>query len=76
MGRNETGTSVQEKVRINITIEVESLDDVQYDVEAGQIRIKGKNKVENEHLKVRCHTLHLHDRIVHAIQRWTHGCGV
>jgi len=54
----DTGTNVEtEKVRLTLTIRVESID---YDAEGMEIRLKGKNLTENEHVKLGAyHTLEL-----------------
>eukprot|EP00890_Picochlorum_soloecismus_P006742 jgi/Picsp_1/893/NSC_04379-R1_protein pelota homolog len=54
----DTGTNVEtEKVRLTLTIRVENID---YDGEGQEIRLKGKNLTENEHVKLGAyHTLEL-----------------
>lgn len=54
---SDTGSSVQTKVKINISLEVETID---FDVQSSEIRLKGRNMEENEHIKVRL-----------VIQQWT-----
>ena len=49
----DTGSSVQEKIRINVSLVVDSIDS--FDVQASEIRIRGRNVEESEHIKVRCH---------------------
>eukprot|EP00455_Lapot_gusevi_P009511 TRINITY_DN1426_c0_g1_i3.p1 TRINITY_DN1426_c0_g1~~TRINITY_DN1426_c0_g1_i3.p1 ORF type:complete len:395 (+),score=98.42 TRINITY_DN1426_c0_g1_i3:124-1308(+) len=54
---SDTGSSVQNRVKFTITLEVENIF---FDAQASQIRLKGKNVEENEYVKMgQYHTLEL-----------------
>ncbi|KAK4337046.1 hypothetical protein RND71_044122 [Anisodus tanguticus] len=46
---SSTGTTGSNKIRINLTLRVESTE---YDAETSSIRVKGKNIVENDYVKI------------------------
>jgi protein pelota len=45
----DTGSSVQEKVRITVSLQVDAID---FDVQSSEIRLKGRNVEESDFLKV------------------------
>lgn len=53
----DTGASVSEKIKINLSLKVESID---FDVQTSELRLKGRNMEESEHIKMgQFHTLEL-----------------
>ncbi len=54
---SSTGSVVSDKMRITLTIQVEAID---FDAQEPMLRLKGRNIVENEHVKLGAyHTLEL-----------------
>ncbi len=54
--QSESATGASERVRMMLTLSVESVD---FDTAAGVLRVHGRNVEENEHVKARMHVCKL-----------------
>lgn len=62
-----TGSSSSSRVRTTLTIKVENID---YDTQACMLRLKGRNVVENQFVKVCNFISHYHDIQSKLFLRW------